>query len=129
MVSVERLSLQESIEDAAKREAFEEIGVKIEKLEKVAALTFLFPNKPEWNLLVRVFIAETWEGEPTESEEMAPAWFALKDIPFDRMWPDDIVWLPQVLDGSKILGTFTFGEGDIILSQEVSLVETKDLQE
>eukprot|EP00047_Mylnosiga_fluctuans_P013933 m.34239 g.34239 ORF g.34239 m.34239 type:complete len:76 (+) comp5193_c0_seq2:48-275(+) len=30
---------------------------------------------------------------------MAPEWFALDAIPFDRMWADDKIWMPMLLEG------------------------------
>lgn len=35
---------------------------------------------------------------------MRPAWFLETEIPYSQMWPDDIHWLPLVLEGNKILG-------------------------
>jgi len=107
----------ESVESAARRETKEEIGVQVGRLHKVAELTFFFPHKPEWNQLVHVYFCEEWKGEPTESEEMRPEWFTPSHIPFDTMWPDDIFWLPQVLEGKFVTAQFTFGEGDVIVSQ------------
>jgi hypothetical protein len=53
-----------------------------------------------------VHVYETWDfsGEPAESGEMRPEWFLERDIPYDRMWPDDIHWLPLVLEGKSVLG-------------------------
>ena len=48
---------------------------------------------------------------------MKPEWFAVKDIPYDVMWPDDRFWLPIVLEGKKVKGTIEFGEGDVIMKQ------------
>ena len=120
----------ESVEDAAIREAFEEIGVNVRKgdsgsgdLKKMAELEFLFadPDKVGWNQLVHVFVVERWEGEPTESEEMRPQWFKVKDIPFAQMWPDDPFWLPKVINGNFVKASFTFGDGDAILKQKVEV--------
>jgi hypothetical protein len=38
------------------------------------------------------------------------------------MWPDDIFWLPKVLEGELIKAAFTFGEKDAILDQKVETV-------
>lgn len=114
----------ESIEQALVRETKEEIDVDvaIKDLEKVAILDFSFANKPEWNQSVHAFFTTTWGGVPTESEEMKPEWFTADTIPFDRMWPDDIFWLPRVLKGEFIKGKFTFGDNDVILEQHISTV-------
>ena len=94
----------ETVQEAALREMYEEIGVRSssEHLEKVAEIKFFFKEKPEWDIHMRVFFVRSWIGEPTESEEMQPEWFPLNEIPYERMWSDDIHWLPLVLAGKKI---------------------------
>ncbi len=119
-----KLDEGESIEDAAIRETHEEIGVFAQGLRNVAQLAFTFDQKPEWNQLVHVYFCEGWENEPTESEEMKPEWFDVEKIPFSEMWPDDPFWLPKVIDGHLIKAAFTFGEGDVILDQQVESVES-----
>ena len=113
----------ESIEAATQREAQEEIGITAGLMEKVAELTFIFPRNPAWDQVVHTYVTENWQGEPAESEEMRPAWFAVRDTPFASMWPDDIFWLPQVLAGKHIRARFTFAEHDVIVSQEMEIME------
>ncbi|NKB69668.1 MAG: NUDIX domain-containing protein [Candidatus Latescibacteria bacterium] len=101
----------ETVPQAAVRETVEEIGVEPLAIEPVATLTFLFPqmDEPEnWNQQVHVFTGHTWRGTPTESAEMAPAWFTPEQIPYDRMWADAPLWLPRVLAGEKLKGYFIF---------------------
>jgi len=100
----------ETIESAAAREVREEIGVMANpaKMEKVGNVEFYFKDKPEWDQQMHVFLVKDWEGEPKESEEMAPKWYSQNEIPFDSMWPDDKHWLPVVLAGKKFEGKFYF---------------------
>ena len=121
-----KLEPGESIEDAARRETEEEIGVRVGKLRPVAQLEFMYSVRPGWDQLVHVFFADEWEEEPTESEEMRPGWYAVSDIPFDSMWPDDRIWLPEVLGGNLIRGRFVFGEGETIIEHEISAVPDFD---
>lgn len=114
----------ETVEEAAKREVSEEIGVSIKQIEKVAELEFTFPHNPAFDQCVHVYFSQMWEGEVTESEEMRPEWFAVEDIPYDNMWPDDKYWLPMVIAGQKVHGAFTFAEGDIVVKQHVEVVQT-----
>jgi 8-oxo-dGTP pyrophosphatase MutT (NUDIX family) len=110
---------EETIEDAVKREAYEEIGVTVTEITKCGELTFTFPHKEGWNQLVHVYLAYTWQGDIVETEEMNPSWFKVADVPYKEMWPDDIFWLPNVLTGSTVKARFTFAEGDVITDQEV----------
>lgn len=120
----------ETICEAAVREAEEEIGVKInsENLEAVAVLDFTFPHAPDWDQQVHVFFTTEWEGEPTESEEMKPEWFFVANIPYDQMWPTDPYWLLPVLSGDGVRGSFTFGENDTVAEHHVEEVERSSLK-
>ncbi len=110
----------ENIFDTAIRETQEEINVTPLNISHFATLNFYFKTKPEWDQQVLVFTTHEWNGDPSESEEMSPKWFNIKNIPFDSMWPDDPFWLPKILSGKKINATFTFGDDNIILDQEIN---------
>jgi len=102
---------KESLEETLVREASEEIGVKPISFKRVAVLDFLFPEVPrdkDWNQRVNVFLIKEWEGEPEETEEMKPGWFPIDDLPFDKMWVDDKIWLARVLAGETLKGEFIF---------------------
>jgi mutator protein MutT len=114
----------ETIEEATKREVHEEIGVEPNNLIKVAELSFYFPHNPAWDLLAHVYFSEEWEGAILESEEMRPEWFAVEKIPFDTMWSDDSFWLPEVLAGKKLTGTFSFDEAGSVTSKQITFVQT-----
>jgi hypothetical protein len=64
-------------------------------------------------------MAEEWEGEPGESEEMAPKWHRKDSLPLASMWPDDTFWLPPVLTGNFVEGLFLFGKGDKLMDHLV----------
>lgn len=119
-----KVSQGESIEAATAREANEEIAVTPKDMNKVAELAFAFPGKPDWDQLVHAYLTECWDGEPTESEEMAPKWFKVSDIPYSQMWPDDVFWLPKALAGEKLKARFAFGDNDAILEQKVESVSS-----
>lgn len=114
----------ETIEQALVRECQEEIEVTPGHYWKVAEHDFVQKDgeKP-WRMYVHVYLSDEWEGEPTETEEMAPEWFKIANIPYHNMWQDDEYWLPQVLAGQKVYGEFTFDENDNMLTHDVKVVE------
>lgn len=114
-----KLNEDETVEEAAIRETKEEIGTDIKKMQKVATLDFYFAPNRDWDQQVIVFLVSAWEGEPCETEEMAPSWFSKKNLPFKKMWADDIHWLPLVLSGKKVKAEFLFGENDALLDFKV----------
>jgi 8-oxo-dGTP diphosphatase/2-hydroxy-dATP diphosphatase len=107
----------ESIEEAAKRETKEEIGVVPLDLKKMGILKFQFKGEPEI-LEVHVFNCSNFEGEIKETEEMKPKWFKIEEIPFDQMWPDDKYWLPLLLEGKNFRGKFYF-EGRKLVDYQI----------
>ncbi|XP_075894843.1 oxidized purine nucleoside triphosphate hydrolase isoform X1 [Nelusetta ayraudi] len=112
----------ETIEDAARRELHEESSLTVDELEKVGNIKFEFVGDTEL-LDVHIFRADSYNGEPTESEEMRPQWFDSHQIPFSQMWPDDILWFPLLLQKKKFLGYFKFQGHDVILSHTLEEVE------
>ena len=121
-----KLDPGETVEGALVRECEEEIGGTPIKYHKIAEHNFIGKNDDgsEWNMYVHVYFCDEWKGEPTETEEMNPQWFNLKNIPYKNMWQDDEYWLPQVLDGKKVFCKFTFDEKDNMLTHDVKEVET-----
>ena len=111
----------ETIEDAAKREVWEEAGIRVADIKNIGHITFEFVGDPVI-LEVSVFKTRSFSGEPAESDEMKPQWFHKDEIPFDQMWPDDRHWFPLFLAGKKFKGKFIFEGQDKILKQELKLI-------
>jgi mutator protein MutT len=120
-----KLDPGETIEQAVVRECQEEIGVTPVIYEKVAEHEFLeFHDKQPHRMVVHTYLCNSWQGTPEESEEMAPKWFGISEVPYNDMWPDDEFWLPQVLAGKKVRTKFVLDEEDAIKSREVVEVES-----
>lgn len=120
-----KLDPGETIEQAAVRECQEEVGMTPLKLEKVAIHDFLFIDD-DFAMQVHTYLCRTWDGEPEETEEMAPKWFHVHDIPFDTMWQDDVYWLPSVLRGHKLKTTFKFDKANNFIDSYMQEVDTFD---
>lgn len=101
----------ESIRDAMVREVLEEVGLVVapDDLSPRGVLTYLFPHRPAWSQQSSVFVARAWSGRESESDELAPEWFALDDLPLDSMWDDAKHWLPAALAGNSVSATYSFG--------------------
>lgn len=119
----------ETLVEAARRELKEEVGIEAAELWKVGLLDFSFESDDKLSLEVHVFMTHSYTGEIVESEEMRPGWFVFADIPYSEMWPDDVIWLPLVLEGKQVKGSFCFDAPASLthvarsLSHEVHVVE------
>ncbi len=98
--------------DAAAREVAEESSLIVEAstLVHVATLAFAFPARRSWDQTAEVFIATSFTGEPAESDELIPRWFAADALPFAAMWDDARYWLPAVLAGERVRADVTFAD-------------------
>lgn len=120
-----KLESGETIEQALARECREEIGVTPMHYWQIAEHDFIQDTETAepWHLYIYAYFCDEWEGEPSESEEMAPQWFTLDRIPYHEMWEDDEYWLPQTLSGDKVTGMFTFDADNKLISHRVLVQE------
>jgi 8-oxo-dGTP pyrophosphatase MutT (NUDIX family) len=118
-----------NIEAALIREAQEEVNVTPTNYSHVATLNFYFPyvETPfKWNQKVFVYLCTKWSGEPEESEEMKPEFFDIENIPFEKMWVDNKLWLPQVLSGKILFGEYLFKTESEIEDQNILYLSTPE---
>jgi mutator protein MutT len=120
-----KLEPGETLEQALVRECQEEIDVTPTQFHKIAEHDFILDSLGQnaWHMFVHTYICTEWKGEPVETEEMAPQWFKLTDIPYDDMWQDDRYWMPQAFNGKLLRTVFTFDEHDTLLTQTITEVE------
>lgn len=107
-----RLEPGETPEQAAVRETREEVGLTPLNLAAAGRLDFAFTDG--YSLRCHVFTADAFEGELTETDEAAPFWCDEDEIPYGRMWSDDRLWIPLMLEGRGFEAQFVF-DGDLML--------------
>lgn len=111
-----RIEPGETPEACAVREVQEEVGVTPTGLVDCGELRFQFTD----GLRIHgyVFRASGCHGEPQETPEAKPFWTSVDAIPYERMWADDVLWIPHMLAGRRVDGRFLF-EGDALLDHHV----------
>jgi len=114
----------ETIRQTAIRETQEESTVTPLDLKKVAIFDFYFPDKLEWGQQVHAYFCNNWEGDIKETEEMRPKWFAVNQIPYDKMWADDQSWLPEALTGHLTRAEFIFFNSGKIKNKKINFVNS-----
>jgi 8-oxo-dGTP diphosphatase len=109
----------ESPLQGAIRETEEEVCVVAHAADWRGELFFQFVD----GLSIHVDVFESWDfsGEPAETDEALPAWFAEAQIPYAEMWEDDVAWLPVMLAGQRLRFWATF-DGDRMLDHRLELV-------
>jgi len=110
----------ETVEQAAVRECQEEIGITPINFEKFAINHFDILHKGERShLVVHIFLATDYTGKLQESDEMKPFWWSTDSIPFEKMWADDLFWLPRILKGEKLECYFDFDDNNKLRSHKI----------
>ncbi|KAL0576066.1 hypothetical protein V5O48_005894 [Marasmius crinis-equi] len=118
----------ESSLEAATRELKEEAGISA-NLEHAGVLFFISEGEQK-AFHIDIYRAEEYTGTITETDEMRPEWFSFQEtsvgeeqssslpaIPYDRMWEDDLHWMPLLLARRKFAGRVDFRKQDGKLSK------------
>jgi len=125
-----KLDPGEDVLACARREVAEEVGLRIADPRVCAELRFVERNGPQW--LGFALTAEQFSGQPTQTREADPFWCRIRDIPYQRMWPDDALWLPPVLadvsaGGAEVrVWDFLFDDGRLL---EHAVASTRSMWE
>ncbi|NVM96871.1 8-oxo-dGTP diphosphatase [Arthrobacter wenxiniae] len=85
------------------REVREETSITVRQSDLLPAGTvdFVFPAKPGWDMATTVYLCRNFVGEARESDEIAPRWYPVSQLPEAQMWADAIHWLPAFLAGER----------------------------
>jgi 8-oxo-dGTP diphosphatase/2-hydroxy-dATP diphosphatase len=116
-----------TILDGAIREVKEECSLELirDDVKHMGIIDFEFKDDPV-HLEVHVFEAKKYSGVVTESEEMLPQWFKITEMPYDKMWNDDLYWHPYFFKGQKFKAHFLYEGFDKILEHTIIPVEQLD---
>jgi 8-oxo-dGTP diphosphatase len=111
----------ETPRDAIVREVEEESGLVLaaRDLRERGYIRYSFPHRESWSQDSTVFLVDTFEGEPAETDEIAPEWHDVSALPLGEMWDDAKHWLPAVLSGRTVQARFVFGEDLATVSESV----------
>jgi 8-oxo-dGTP diphosphatase len=110
----------ETVEQCAIRECQEELGITVRDLERLGEHRFQFTDG--YSIHCWVFRTSNYAGTAIETPEAAPLWTAIKAIPFERMWADDRIWLPLLIEGQAFTARWIFDK-DSMLDYELDLLD------
>jgi 8-oxo-dGTP diphosphatase len=110
----------ETPEESVRREVMEESGLAPLSLAHCADIIYNYPAPLEHKSeLMKVYWVESYSGKEKEnSEEFKLIWVDKNNLPFDRMWESDKLWLPKVLGSTSYqrIDFYFDTEGTLILS-------------
>jgi 8-oxo-dGTP diphosphatase len=109
----------ETVEQCAIRECREELGIEVRELEQLGEHRFQFVDG--YSIHCWVYRTRSFSGVAEETREAAPLWTPVSDIPYKRMWEDDQIWLPLVIEGQPFTARWIF-DGDSMLDHELDLL-------
>ena len=115
-----RIEAGESAVECAVRETDEEVGIRVRGVEERGHMRFQFVDG--FSMQVDILTADAYEGTPCETDEAAPLWFPIDDIPYGEMWATDRHWLPEIVAGKSLVGRALF-DGDEPLDWDIQTVE------
>lgn len=116
---------EETIEESLVREGLEEFGIKVINPQKRGVILFVFYDEQgqENKVLCHLFFAENFEGTVQASAEMlTPTWFTQENLPWEDMWPNDRVWLEELLKREEFLeAEFRFDPEKGLIASETKM--------
>jgi 8-oxo-dGTP diphosphatase len=121
----------ENPKEAAVRELAEETSGVValpEDMEKIAEIDVHNKKTDGAAFVCKVhfYIVKKWEGEVRETAEMlSPTWFAIDNLPLEKMMPADKKWLPLALGGKKVKAEPRYGpfQKELLEDFEVHFVD------
>ncbi len=121
-----KVEVGESVEQALVRECEEEVGITPTSFRQIAELEFYNQSaqKDDRRITLLTYLCDAWLGTPHETDEMKPVLFNLYELPLERMWPSDRLWLPRALGGELLHGEIYLGKGGLIKVYDFERVDS-----
>ena len=113
-----RIEAGESAAECAVRELHEEVGLLVRQPRHCGEHHFQFTDG--YSLHVHVFASMEFSGEPIETDEAIPMWFATDELPYEEMWEDDRLWMPHMLAGRPFVRWYLF-DGDTMVDYRLDV--------
>jgi 8-oxo-dGTP diphosphatase len=119
-----------TIEQTNIREVEEEVRVIVKSAKKMGEMIFKNPSDDDTlkNMVVHIFIATKWDGDPVETDEMKKiAWYKISDLDYDKFLSADRLFIPQILSGKFIKGIVEYGYNWQVESSQIDEVDFDQL--
>ncbi len=100
----------ETPEGSVIREVFEETGLRIRRPFFHGELNFYLKGRARPYVHMYLFSARRSSGKARSTVEGRVKWFDIREIPYDRMWQDDRVWVQLMMEGMRFDADFNFDE-------------------
>jgi 8-oxo-dGTP diphosphatase len=98
----------ESMVESLVREVREEVGLEVKYPVEMGKITFDFADGSP-TIIMYVFMVAEFEGELIDSDQLDELqWFDIQNLPFEKMLPDDKIWMPPILEGKRVEAEFVF---------------------
>jgi 8-oxo-dGTP diphosphatase len=108
-----KLEQGETPEECARREIFEESGLRVKNLALKGLLSFpLFARDEDWYAFV--FVGTGLEGSLIDSPEGALQWIDDSQVPELNLWEGDRIFLPWLERPGFLSGKFVYQNGALV---------------
>jgi len=102
--------IHETPEESIQREIFEETNLKPQSIVHQADIYYRYPPIFEKDSeLMKVYRIDSFEGDEKENpDEFKLTWVKIYNLPHDKMWPSDELWLPKLLENPQLFYRIEF---------------------